>query len=147
MGLDGFSMGNLGLKVDMTSAQMANQAEQIARKEMEFKVKNVNELAEDSGVKTRDEAQEKDQFSDGFKNKNNEEDEEQNEETQSSISEREFEEKDPKEFSIRINSDTDVVELYSNKDDKVIETINPKDLMGLISKLNNASGILVNRRI
>lgn len=144
MGLDGFSMGNLGLNTDLTSAQMANQAEQIARKEMEFKVKNVNELAEDNGVKTRDESPEQEQFNDGFKKK---EEEEQPEEKQSSISERAFLEKDPKEFSIRINADTDLVELYSNTDDKIIETMNAKDLMGLISKLNNASGILVNRRI
>ena len=145
MGLDGLAMGNLGLNTDMTSAQMANQAEQIARKEMEFKVKNVNELAEEGEVKFKDEADEKDQFNDGFKKKDEQED--QQDETTSSLTEKDFENKDPKEFSIRINSNTDMVELYNSKEDKIIETMNPKDLMGLISKLNNASGILVNRRI
>jgi len=144
MGLDGFSMGILGINSDMTSAQMANQADQIARKELEFKVKDINELAEENGVKTKDESPEQNQFSDGFKKKK---DENQDEEASSTITDKDFENSDPKEFSIRINPNTDMVELFNNKEDTIVETINPKDLMGLISKLNNASGILVNRRI
>ena len=109
-------------------------------------MKNVNELAKENGVKTRDEPANQNQFNDGFGKKKDDEDD-QFDETSSSLSEKDFENKDPKEFSIRINPITDMVELFSNKEDKVIETINAKDLMGLISKLNNASGILVNRRI
>jgi len=144
MGLDGFSMGILGINSDMTSAQMANQADQIARKELEFKVKDINELAEENGVKTKDEPSKENQFNDGFKKKK---DENQEEETSSKITDKDFENSDPKEFSIRVNPNTDMVELFNNKEDTIVETINPKDLMGLISKLNNASGILVNRRI
>ena len=144
MGLDGLAMGNLGLNTDMTSAQMANQADQIARKELEFKVKDINELAEENGVKTKDEPSKENQFNDGFKKKK---DENQEEETSSKITDKDFENSDPKEFSIRVNPNTDMVELFNNKEDTIVETINPKDLMGLISKLNNASGILVNRRI
>ena len=72
MGLDGFSMGNLGLNTDMTSAQMANQAEQLAKKGSEFKIKNVSELLKENGVKEKEEQkQNKNQFNDGFKEKKN----------------------------------------------------------------------------
>ena len=139
MGLDGLAMGNLGLNTDVTSAQMANQAEQIARKELEFKVKSVGELAEDNGVKMKDKNSEQDtQFNDGFKKKHGSD---ESEDPQSSFNERDFEKKDPKEFSVRINQNTEMVELFSTADNKVIETINANDLMGLISRLNNASGI------
>lgn len=149
MGLDGFSMGNLGLNTDLTSAQMANQAEQIARKESEIKVKNINESAEDGGVKRKEhQDEEQNQFDDGFKEEKDETElEEIPIQSQSVLSEKDFENRDPKEFSVRINSQTELIELYNNKDQKVLETIRAEDLMYLISKLDSASGVLVNRKI
>lgn len=146
MGLDGFSMGNLGINADLTSAQMANQAEQIARKESEIKIKDVTESAEDEGVKRKKEQSEQDNFNDGFK-KNEEESEEQQEENKSSFKQIDFENKNPKEFSIRINPKTDMVELFNNKEEKILETMSAQDLMELVSKLDSASGVLVNRKI
>ena len=83
-------------------------------------------------------------FNDGFKDNNEEENEG---ESQSGLSEKDFEDKNPKEFSVRINNETQMVELLSNNDGRVLETMAPEGLMGIISKLDNASGILVNRRI
>lgn len=160
MGLDGFSMGNLGLTTDMTSAQMAVKAEQLAQKGTEFKIKDVNEMAKDKGVTEKKEHEhEKNQFNDGFKSKNdNDENEEENDnnlyshiknanELLSSLSEKDFENKDPKEFSVRINIETDTIELFSNKENRVLETMSADDLMMMMSKLSNASGVLVNRKI
>ena len=150
MGLDGFSMGNLGLNADLTSAQMANQAEQIARKESEIKVKNVNEAAEDGGVKRKEhEEEEQNLFDDGFKKEDEEEKNDEAEEisNQSVLSEKDLEDKDLKEFAVRINSKTNLIELFNKKDEKVFETIKAEDLMYLISKLDSASGVLVNRKI
>lgn len=146
MGLDGFSMGNLGLNADLTSAQMANQAEQLAQKEAEFKIKNISELSEQRGVarKKEDESGGKNHFKDGFRKKKNEDDENKQ---QKVLSEKDFENKDPREFSVRINPETELVELFNNKDEKILQTITAKDLMSLISKLDNASGVLVNRKI
>jgi len=144
MGLDGFSMGNLGLNTDMSSVQMASQVEHLAKKGSEFIIKDVTGLAEDGGVKRKDEqSNPKEQFNDGFREKQKQKDEEE----KNALTEKDFENKDPKEFSVRINPETELVELFNNKDEKILETINPKDLMELISKLDNASGILVNRRI
>jgi len=144
MGLDGFSMGNLGLNTDLTSAQMANQAEQLAKKGSEFKIKNVSELSNENGVKEKEERkQNKNQFNDGFKERKND----NNNEEQRLLNEKSFENKNPKEFSVRINSETELIELFNNKDEKVLETISAQDLMELVSKMDNASGILVNRNI
>ncbi len=144
MGLDGFSMGNLGLNTDLTSAQMANQAEQLAKKGSEFKIKNVSELSKENGVKEKEERkQNKNQFNDGFKERKND----NNNEEQRLLNEKSFENKNPKEFSVRINSETELIELFNTKDEKVLETISAQDLMELVSKMDNASGILVNRNI
>ena len=150
MGLDGFSMGNLGLGAELTSAQMANQAEQIARKESELRIKTINESVKDGGVKRKEkDAEEKNQFDDGFKK--DEEAEGENEEEQSKAENRlkeiDFENQNPKEFSIRINPNNEQVELFNNKNEKVIETISAEELMYIVSKLDSASGVLVNRKI
>lgn len=143
MGLDGFSMGNLGLNTDMTSVQMASHVEHLAKKESEFKIKDISELAEQNLVTRREERSGgKDQYSgDSRKKKDNDV------ENQDVLSEIDFENKDPREFSVRINPETELVELFNTKDEKILETITAKDLMGLISKLDNASGVLVNRKI
>lgn len=152
MGLDGFSMGNLGLNADMTSAQMANQAEQIARKESMVKIKDVTEAAEDGGVKRKEEDEpDKNEFYDGFKKDEDEEDEEENsdanKDSRTLLKDGDFEIKDPKELSVRINSNTEQVELFNKKNERIIETISAKDLMEVVSKLDGSSGILVNRKI
>lgn len=144
MGLDGFSMGNLGLNTDMTSVQMASQVEHLAQKGTEFKIKNITESTEEGGVKRKEEqSEQKNEFNDGFKKKQNPKDDE----NKNALIEKDFENKDPKEFSVRINPETELVELFNNKEEKILETITPKDLMELISKLDGASGILVNRKI
>lgn len=143
MGIDGFSMGNLGLNNDLTSVQMATQAEQLAQKGNEFIIKDVKEMAEDGGVKRKEEnAESEEKNNSRFKKKKN-----QNEDEKNYLAEQELENKDPKEFSVRLNPQTELVELYNTKDEKVLQTIPPKDLMELISKLDSASGILVNRKI
>lgn len=155
MSLDGFSMGNLGLVTDMTSAQMASQVEHLLLKESEIKIKDVEESAEEQGVKRKEQNSEENQSKNKRKKKKNDlpglDDLDESffgsDETSGYVTEKDFENKDPKEFSVRINPETEVVELYSVKEGKVLETISAKDLMNLISKLDNASGILVNRKI
>lgn len=136
-------MGNLGLNNEMTSVQMATQAEQLAQKGNEFIIKDIKEMAEDGGVKRKEENDESEEKNHSrFKKKKN-----QNENEKNHLAEQELENKDPKEFSVRLNPETELVELYNTKEEKVLQTIPPKDLMELISKLDSASGILVNRKI
>ena len=143
MGIDGLSMGNLGLHKEITSAQMANQAELLANEGLEFKVKDVNGIAKEKGVERK-----KDGSSDGggfFEENLNEEDDENN--SKEKFDEKTFLTDDIKEFSVRINPKTEMVELFNTKEKKIIETISATDLMQLISRLDSASGIIVNRRI
>ena len=144
MGLDGFSMGILGLNADMTSAQMAGQAEHIARKESETIIKDVTKTLDSPEVKVDDE-EEDENFQEESKNKKKKKHDELD--FDSSITPEEFDAQNVKEFSVRINPKTEMVELFSNVNNRIIETISPDDLMTLLSKLNSASGILVNRKI
>jgi len=147
MGLDGFSMGVLGLNADMTSAKMAEEAEHLANKDFEIKIKDVDELAEQQLIKRKEgDSENKKQSKNDFKKKQDSE-EEQDNESSGLISEKDFETKDPKEFSVRINPDTEMIELFNNNEERILETISATDLMHLISKLDSASGILINRKI
>lgn len=154
MGLDGFAMSNLGLSTEMTSAQMANQAEHLAKKESEVKIKDIEESTKDQEVKRKkDEEQDNETpFNDGFTEEEGEEpqnkdDSDRQNQHKLALVEKDLETHDPKEFSVRINPQTDLVELFNNKEEKILETISANDLMELISKLDGASGILVNRKI
>lgn len=153
MAIDGFSMGNLGLNAELTSAQMATQSEHIAKRESEIKIKIIDESDKEGEVKRKDEdSEKKNQFDDGFKKKEDQEEESEEQSEDQYISRRSYvTEKDvennPKEFSVRLNPQTDKIELFNNKNQKVLETINPEDLMFLISKLDSASGVLINRKI
>lgn len=142
MSVDGFSMANIGLTTELSAAQVASNAEHLAKKESEIKVKDPEEAEKDQGVKhkTEQEEQEEHEFQDGFKKQ------QESEEDENHVSEKDIK-KDPKEFSIRINSGNDKVELLNNKSGKVVESMKASELMGVLSKLDNASGILVNKKI
>lgn len=144
MGLDGFSMGNLGLNTDLSPAQVANQIESLAQKEFEVKIKDIAEPAQEQGIKGKEGNSTNQNHNGGFKKKKNSDELPQETEL---INEIDFEANDPKDFSVRVNPETEMIELFSNIDDKILETISAKDLMSLIEKLNSASGILVNRKI
>lgn len=150
MGLDGFSMANLGLHKDVTSAEMANQVEQLANKGLEFKIKDIDNLVEKKGIERKEEGSggNNQTFDDGlFQKKEEDEYEDELSSAEMQLIEQELEQKDPREFSVRINPKTEMVELYNNRSKKIIETINAEDLMGLVSKLDDATGVLVNKKI
>lgn len=147
MGLDGFSMGNLGLNVDMTSAQMASQAEHLAKKESQFKIKDVEEMVHDKEIERKDEHSRKQDQQDSENKKKQQEENSESSKEKLALIEQKFENQDLKEFSIRINSNTDLIELFNNKEEKIMETISAADLMHVLSKLDSASGVLVNRKI
>jgi len=142
MGIDGLSMANLGLHKEVTSAQMANQAEQLAGKGLEFKIKDIGELSKEKGVERKEDGSSQG----GGSFEENLKEDEQND-FKEKFDEKRFKTEDAKEFSVRINPKTEMVELFNNKESKIIETISASDLMQLISKLDSASGIIVNRKI
>lgn len=144
MALDGFSLGNIQMHRDISPAQMLSQAEQQAIKEAEVKIQTVTDSSKQTGI---GEKQGDSSAGGGRFTKSQNEDENEDEESQSGLSEKDFENRDPKEFTVRINPKTEMVELYNNKNKKVVETISAEDLMSLISKMDSASGVLVNKKI
>ena len=143
MGLDGLSMGNLGLHKEVTSAQMATQAEQLANRGVGFEIKDVTGITKEKGIEVKEDGSNQNETF--FEQNLNEEDE--NDNSKEKFDEKTFEKRDPKEFSVRVNPKTEMVELFNTKEKKIVETIKATDLMQLISRLDSASGILVNRKI
>lgn len=137
MGLDGFSISNLGLHKEFTSAQLASNAEALAKKGTQFSIKNVDSIAEKQKIKEKesdDETQKQElTYSEGEAYENEEDDEEETE--------------DIKKYSVKLNNSSQLIELIDIENEQIIETISPADLIKLVSKLNSTSGILVNKEI
>ena len=149
MGLDGFSMSNLGLPERLTSAQMADRAEQLATQGTEYKIKDSTQLATQNGVqrKESDSGGFTPGYSGNFRKKKGEESENDENKNQEILNQVNFEEKDSKDFSVKVNPETETIELYSLKNQKIVETISADDLRDLILKLDDASGVFVNKKI
>ena len=52
-----------------------------------------------------------------------------------------------KDFYVKLNSKSDIIELYDSATDRLIETISGNELQELVLKLNMASGIFVNKKV
>lgn len=139
MGLDGFSMTNLGLHKELTSAQMSNAAEVLATKGTERSIKTVDDLSSKQRTKNK-EFEEEDEipvyyFEDDEKEGNEGQDKEKKQNGEH------------KKYTVKLNSKTQLIELVDLERKMIIETISPNDLIKLVSKLSSTSGILVNRKI
>ena len=51
------------------------------------------------------------------------------------------------QLAIRLNRNSEIIELYNKNTNKVVETKNTNDLIKLIDKLKISSGVLVNKKI
>lgn len=159
MGLDGFSISDLRIHKEVTSAQMSNDAERFASEGSDVQIKDVGSMAKDSEIKRKEDSDEEEK--DNRKEKKGEDFEDFFEEsTEDTVKPTQFidvekeedfvdplEGKNINDYAVRINPKTEIIELYNKNDKKVLETITAEELMNLIVKLNSASGILVNKKI
>jgi len=137
MPLDGLSFSNSGLFRIITPTEIAMQAEQTAQINAEPTVKK---LEEKEKLKPDVEKDKENQEQEGRFTEDESEDEDsngQNNEAQENL----------KKYKVKFNKLTDMVELVDQKTGRVIETIHPEDLINLIAKTKNASGILVDREV
>lgn len=142
MGLDGFSMGNIGLPQKRTSAQMASESEKIALKGANRDIKDVEELESKRKSKRKSFDEENEEPVYYFeKDENEDEDDDYDDGEMPTFS------KSPKSYTVRLNNKTQLIELVDLDSGTIIETITPTDLVKLVSKLSSTSGILVNRKI
>lgn len=160
MALDGFSLRQVGLAQDNTSAQMAINTEQSIRSSRG--TKNVDQIANMDSEKavTLDEEKEKDNSRTKTKIKKRVKKKKvkvngkaespytiETESLDSKIKDLDFYTKFSDQLAIRLNRNSEIIELYNKNTNTVVETINTTDLIKLIDKLKISSGVLVNKKI
>lgn len=156
MGLDGFSISDLRMRKEPTSAQYANTVERHVAEGAEVKIKDVGGMAKDGEIKRKEDNDENPKNKNKKQNQNFEdffEDTTGQNSADLIDTEKEedfvdpFKDKNIRDFAVRINSKTEMIELYNKNDKKVVETITAEELMEVIAKMKSASGILVNKKI
>lgn len=152
MGLDGFSMANLGLYNKLTSAQMSNEVDLIAARGSENQIKDIDSIAKRKGIERKefDYSQSggqaflgEDSSSEALEDENTQEAASQDDLT----SDDEQTDNDLKRYEIRINSEADVAELYDNYLGTTVQRLTIKDMLSMASKFDDPSGVLVNKKI
>ena len=152
MGLDGFSMSNLGLNRNLTSAQLANVAEDTARQSLD------NQIADVDGVGKREKVGKKDEDA-AFngtvpfigKNKDEEPDENETQDENEDIVdaedyEIEDEEEEKDNYRFKYNNDG-LIEIWDVSQNSLIKTITPEEATNVCANFSKMPGILVNREI
>lgn len=149
MGMDGLSMANTGMLREATSRDLANKTEENIQRVSENK--QVDQLQTQMRVK-EDGHNKQDQS----KEKEDEKEDEASyfEKAEDSISTNSTsslalteEELENNSFYVKITKDGEIFELYDKTNNRLIEKISAEEINDLISKLNMASGILVNRTV
>lgn len=152
MGIDGFSMSNLGLNRNLTSAQLANEAEMTANQALENQIADVDGIGkkEKAGRKDPDaafngtipfigEPKEKDD-----EESSNEQEKESPQEQQMSSSEEEDD--DGNQYHFKLNNEG-LIEVWDSTTDSVVKTISPEDASNTLLHMSKIPGIFVNKEI
>lgn len=155
MSLDGFTAANIG-RNDKTSAQYAEQAEALSKKGADVRIKNI----ENTSAKTQivlDEDQEhgknsaQQEFNDRFEGQDENNDSESLEnnvgDSFPKIKKEAYNLENVKNYGIRVNENTEMIELYDKNTNKIVELIRANDLINLVQKVENASGVFFNKSI
>ena len=133
MGLEGFSMRNIGAyQGTVPSSHLAYEAKELVKVGRENQVKDVNELEKWERI---DEEESEEYSGTGGYSEGMDEEEDK----------KEYDEE--KKYSVRINPDSNLIELFDTEKNEILETITPQELILLIKNLNSSSGIFVNKKI
>lgn len=158
MGLDGFSMSNLGLHRNLTTAQLANEVEATAKMALE------NQLPDVDGIGKKEKAGKKDPEA-AFnptvpfipdKKKNDGEEEQQNpqqqsvdiKDTGSDTDENtvDIEIEEPR-YLFKMNKEDDMIEIYDAKTGKVIRKITPEEAASCVHNFTKLPGLFFNKGV
>lgn len=150
MGIDGFSLSNLGLNRNMTSSQHATEAEFTARQSLD------NQIADVDGVGKKEKAGRKDAdaafngtipFIPDSKEEENQQEEPEQKETDSTS---EIDDEDGDEavsrYHFRFNKEN-MIEIFDTEKNKVIRTISPENASKAIKDLSKIPGVFVNKKV
>ena len=151
MGIDGFSMSNLGLSRNLTSAQLAHEVDATAKQALE------NQIADTDGIGKKEKAGRKDPDA-AFNgtipfipdSKEEDDDSEQNEnqeDLQENIIEEESdEETEGSQYHFKLNSDG-LIEVWNTNTNEIIKTISPTNAANAMLGISKMPGIFVNKEI
>ena len=166
MGLDGFSMSNLGLQRNLTTAQLANDVEATAKMALE------NQLPDVDGVGKKDKAGKKDPeaafnpmvpfISDKKKKKNSQEQEnddsdsqQQNEvhidttsdeDAETAEAETEVEIEEPR-YLFKISKDDEMIEMYDTLTNKIVKKLSAQEAAATVHDFTKLPGIFFNKGV
>lgn len=144
-------MSNLGLQRNMTSAQLANEAEVTARQSLE------NQIADVDGVGKREKVGKKDEdaafngmvpFIPNDENNNespNEGGENKNQQPPVDYSAL-VDDEEVDKYHFRFNAN-DMIEIWDTETNEIIKTISPDMARKVIGNIEELPGVLVNRKI
>lgn len=133
--LDGFSIANAGLYIPASSVDILRQAEKTASDMSKVGIKKADESAKAKLDKNNDEST----SYEGRDTEKNQTDEEKEAAKQAFI--------DKKKYGVKFNLNSNMIELVDFKNGKILETISPNDLVNLVKRSKNPSGILVDEAI
>lgn len=145
--LDGFSFINLGAEQKLTSAEMAFNAERIAKQGKDRNIEDIDKTSKGKSSIRKEDLTEKEGGGyslggDSSGTKKTEEDDDTDLDDNDSLEV----EKESK-FVVILNKETNMLELIETNTNTVVQTISPEELSGIASKMSNPSGIIVNKKI
>lgn len=153
MGIDGFSMSNLGLNRNMTSAQLANEAEATAKQALE------NQMADVDGIGKKEKAGRKDPDA-AFNGtipfigepKEQEEGEEETQQQPAELTEQNTEnpeDEDEEEktlYQFRFNEEG-MIEIFNTEKNTVVKTISSDEAVNTIKGLTKIPSVFINKQV
>jgi hypothetical protein len=138
MPLDGLSFSNSGIQRIISPSEIAGQATQVSQHQAETTIKKL-----DKKQKTENNLDQETEEDKGRDLQGRDSDKESKDESEKENAKREI----AKKYKVKFNSFTDMVELIDKNTGVTVETITPEDLINLVAKSLNPSGILVDREI
>ena len=158
MGIDGFSMSNLGMHRNLTSAQLANEVEATAKQALE------NQIADVDGVGKKEKAGRKDpdaafngtipfipeEEEEDKENEENSSEENQKQDlpnlTQQEEQDTDTDKDEGGQYHFKINHNG-MIEVWNTNTNTIMREISPEDAAKTFVNLSQAPGLFVNRKI
>ena len=157
MGLDGFSIANLGLNKNLTSAQLANEAEATARQSLENQIADVDGIGKKEKVGKKDEDAAFNGMVPFIANPKDEDEESQQQEEQSSEENTDSVEESPVDdigdeddeahkYHFKFSKDN-MIEVWDSEKKELIKTISPESATKVFHNFSKVPGIFINSEI
>lgn len=148
MGIDGFSLSNLGLNINKTSSALASEADAVARQGNEHQIKDIDGVTKKSKAARKDKdgafnggvytPGEDAQFKEAAENAAQNQDVEQPPVESQNV--------DYSKYRFRYNMEQ-MIEIYDSQTDEIIRIISPDDAARVLMNVPDVPGFIVNEKV